>query len=206
MKNATKPDKPVRRKNDPEGVRNRLLDAAARLFQSHGYQSMSTPQIAAAAGVSHGAMHHHFPTKKQLGIAVIRERVADVIRETWIDRMRHEPSALDAVAAIFDDIGCGLDRRGKVEGCPLNNLTLELALGDSDFRDAVSPIFDRWRAAISDRVRDDHRAHRSMHVDPDGFATHVIAACSGAMAMGKAAQSSEALRIVARQIDATYRR
>lgn len=205
MREPTKPRKAIKRKNDPQGVRNRLLDAAAHLFQSNGYQSTATPQIAAAAGVSPGAMHHHFPTKKDLGIAVIRERVADVIRETWIDRMSNQASAIDAVAAIFDDIACGLDANGKVEGCPLNNLTLELALGDHDFRDAVGPVFDRWRTAIADRVRKDHRARLSMHMDPDGFATHVIAACSGALAMGKAAQSSEALRIVARQIDATYR-
>ena len=113
--------------------------------------------------------------------------------------MRDEATARDAVTAVFDTIAAALDRSGRVEGCPLNNLTLELALGDADFRSAVGPIFDGWRAAIAARVREDQRAGLSRGLDPDDFATQVVAACSGAMAMAKADQSSAALRIVARQ-------
>ena len=194
-----------RRKNDPQAVRGRVLDAAAGLFQGNGYTATTTQQIAATAGVTHGAMHHHFPTKKALGLAVVRERVATTIQETWIDPMQKGETVLDAVAAVFDDIGAGLDRNRRVEGCPLNNLTLELALGDPDFRSEVRPVFDRWRAAIAERVRTDQRAGASAGLDPDGFATHVVAACSGAMAIGKATQSSEALRVIARQLDQNYR-
>lgn len=190
---------PERRRNDPQALRGRVLDAAAALFQSNGYGATTTQQIAAAAGVTHGAMHHHFPTKKALGLAVVRERVRDAIHETWVAPMRDQATALDAVTAIFDTIGASLDRSGRVEGCPLNNLTLELALGDKDFRSEVSPIFDDWRAAIAARVRDDQRSGLSSGLDPEAFSTQVVAACSGAMAMAKADQSSAALRIVARQ-------
>ncbi|MDQ2878786.1 MAG: TetR/AcrR family transcriptional regulator [Pseudomonadota bacterium] len=196
---------PARRKNDPQGMRGRVLDAAAALFQGQGYYATTTQQIAATAEVTHGAMHHHFATKKALGLAVIRERVADAIRETWIEPMSNGDTALDAVGMIFDDIATGLDQRGRVEGCPLNNMTLELALGDHDFRDEVQPIFDRWRAAIATRVQRDRQGGRSRTLDPDAFATHVVAACSGAMAMGKASQTSDAVRVIARQIEATYR-
>jgi AcrR family transcriptional regulator len=197
----TKPPKaaPERRRNDPQALRGRVLDAAAALFQSNGYGGTTTQQIAAAAGVTHGAMHHHFPTKKALGLAVVRERVREAIHETWVAPMRDEATARDAVSAIFDTIGASLDRSGRVEGCPLNNLTLELALGDKDFRSEVSPIFDDWRAAIAARVRDDQRGGLSRELDPEAFATQVVAACSGAMAMAKADQSSAALRIVAQQ-------
>lgn len=190
---------PERRRNDPQALRGRVLDAAAVLFQSNGYGATTTQQIAAAAAVTHGAMHHHFPTKKALGLAVVRERVRDAIHETWVAPMRDEATALHAVNAIFDTIGASLDRSGRVEGCPLNNLTLELALGDADFRSEVSPIFDDWRAAIAARVRDDQQSGLSRGLDPESFATQVVAACSGAMAMAKADQSSAALRIVARQ-------
>ena len=188
-----------RRKNDPQALRGRVLDAAAALFQSNGYGATTTQQIAAAAGVTHGAMHHHFPTKKKLGLAVVRERVREAIHETWVAPMRDEATARDAINAIFDTIGAALDRSGRVEGCPLNNLTLELALGDADFRGEIAPIFDDWRAASAERVRDDQRNGLSPDLDPQAFATQVVAACSGAMAMAKADQSSAALRIVARQ-------
>lgn len=199
METSPSESAPERRRNDPQALRGRVLDAAAALFQSNGYGATTTQQIAAAAGVTHGAMHHHFPTKKALGLAVVRERVRDAIHETWVAPMRDEATARDAVSAIFETIGASLDRSGRVEGCPLNNLTLELALGDADFRSEVSPIFDDWRGAVAARVREDQQAGLSRGLDPEAFATQVVAACSGAMAMAKADQSSAALRIVARQ-------
>jgi AcrR family transcriptional regulator len=150
-------------------------------------------------------MHHHFATKKALGLAVIRERVSAAIDETWINPMQHGATALDAVAKVFEEIAAGLDDNGRVEGCPLNNLTIELALGDTDFRGEISPVFDRWRAAIADRVRRDQRGALLRGLDADAFATHVVAACSGAMALGKASQSSAALRVVARELAHNYR-
>ena len=56
-----------RRKNDPAGVRARILDAAYDLFQSRGYSATSVHEIAGAARVTGGALHHHFATKKAIG-------------------------------------------------------------------------------------------------------------------------------------------
>jgi len=64
------------RTNDPAGVRKRVLDATAGAFQSRGYYSTSTHDIVREAGVTGGALHHHFPTKKALGLAV-REAFVD---------------------------------------------------------------------------------------------------------------------------------
>lgn len=70
------------RTNDPTGMRNRVLDVAARAFQVVGFEGTSTHDIVRAAGVTGGALHHHFPTKKALVMAVINERVAAEIGET----------------------------------------------------------------------------------------------------------------------------
>jgi TetR/AcrR family transcriptional repressor of nem operon len=55
------------RSNDPEAMRRRVLDVAAAAFQKRGYHSTSTHDIMREAGVTGGALHHHFPTKKALG-------------------------------------------------------------------------------------------------------------------------------------------
>jgi len=62
--------------NDPEGLRQRVLDAAASLFQAQGYSATGTQDIFATAGITSGAFYHHFAGKKELGLAVVRERVA----------------------------------------------------------------------------------------------------------------------------------
>lgn len=50
-----------------------VLDAALRLFAHHGYGATSVRQIADEAGVSIGAVYHHFPDKESLFRTLIDE-------------------------------------------------------------------------------------------------------------------------------------
>lgn len=64
----------------PEGVRVRqsattrstLIRSARELFTKQGYHGTSTPEIAAHAGVTRGALYHHFPDKKSLFFTVFQ--------------------------------------------------------------------------------------------------------------------------------------
>ena len=47
-----------------------ILDAATELFATRGFAAVTTPEVAAAAGVAHGSVFHHFPTKRDLFVAV----------------------------------------------------------------------------------------------------------------------------------------
>jgi AcrR family transcriptional regulator len=153
------------------------------------------------AGVTGGAMHHHFPTKKALGLAVIRERVAQAVEETWIEPVRSARTAADGIEDVFGRVAGTLDR-GRVVGCPLNNLALELSLADPEFQSAVQNVFEDWQAAITQRLRADQAAGALKNADPEGLATLIVASCSGAMAMAKANQSSEPLKRCAQQLAA----
>ncbi|SDR43499.1 transcriptional regulator, TetR family [Rhizobiales bacterium GAS191] len=188
-----------KRSNNPEALRRRVLDVAAAAFQSGGYHSTSTHDIMHEAGVTGGALHHHFPTKKSLGLAVIRERVAPAVEETWIAPIRAARTAVEGIVDTFDAIAASLDERGRVLGCPLNNLALELSLADPDFQAAIGEIFDAWRKAISEKMRAE-KTGSAMTSGAEDWGTFVVASYSGAMAMAKAHQSSEPLRTCARQL------
>ena len=62
------------RTNNPASTRSRVLDAAVALFQLKGYTATSIQDVMHAADVTSGALHHHYRSKKDLGLAVIRER------------------------------------------------------------------------------------------------------------------------------------
>jgi TetR/AcrR family transcriptional repressor of nem operon len=183
-----------KRTNDPEGMRRRVLDVAEASFQARGYHASSLGELMAAAGVTGGALHHHFPTKKALALAVIEERVAAAVDETWIAPVRAAGSAREGVRAVFEAVARELEQQGFVRGCPLNNLAHELSLADRDFRSALAGIFAAWRRAIADKVRADQQAGREADTDPERFATLTVAAYSGAMSMAKTAQDVGPLR------------
>lgn len=51
-------------------TRAKLIEAATWHFVQHGFEAAHTNEILAQAGVSRGAMYHHFPSKKALFEAV----------------------------------------------------------------------------------------------------------------------------------------
>jgi hypothetical protein len=87
-----------------------------------------------------------------------------------------------------------------VQGCPLNNLALELSFADPEFRSALHAIFGQWRRQLAERLREDQAAGRAGPADAEAVATLVVAAYSGAMALSKAEQNSSALRMTAGQL------
>jgi AcrR family transcriptional regulator len=53
-------------RKDPDGKRRRVLDEATRLFAERGYASVSTAEIARAAGIAEGSVFHYFGSKAGL--------------------------------------------------------------------------------------------------------------------------------------------
>ena len=64
-----------------EATRATLIAAARRLFAERGYAGVGTEEIVRAAGVTRGALYHHFAGKPELLEAVYREVEAEITRK-----------------------------------------------------------------------------------------------------------------------------
>lgn len=62
-------------------TRAALVATARRLFAERGYAQVPAAEIVTAAGVTRGALYHHFADKQQLFHAVFEELEADVTAE-----------------------------------------------------------------------------------------------------------------------------
>ena len=78
---AAKRDSPAAKRNYHHGdLRRALLDAAWRLVAEKGLADLTLRELARAAGVSHAAPYHHFPSRTALLDALAEEGFAGLDR------------------------------------------------------------------------------------------------------------------------------
>lgn len=63
------------RRLSPDDRRREILEAARRLYADRPYHQVSTTEVAAAAGVTRGLVHHYFGTKRELFLEAMRSTV-----------------------------------------------------------------------------------------------------------------------------------
>ncbi|MFE3060277.1 TetR/AcrR family transcriptional regulator [Nocardia sp. NPDC059239] len=68
----TQSDTSRRIRLEAEDRREQILVAAQRLFAQQAYETVSTAELAAAAGTTRTNLHHHFGTKRALYLEVVR--------------------------------------------------------------------------------------------------------------------------------------
>jgi AcrR family transcriptional regulator len=81
-----------------EAMRRSLIGVARRLFTEKGYAATGTPELVEAAGVTRGALYHHFADKQALFAAVVEAESAAVAAEIEAAA----PSSLEPVAALVE--------------------------------------------------------------------------------------------------------
>lgn len=80
--------------------REQLLDTAARLFAVRGYSGATTSEIAKAAGVTEPIIYRHFPSKRDMFIALI-ERTSEATLRLWEQELSSAPDPGERLRRLF---------------------------------------------------------------------------------------------------------
>src|SRR5271166_2771766 len=124
-----------------EVVRRRLLDAALEVFAEHGFETANLDQVAAAAGLTKGAIYSNFTGKDDLFYAMMAEQV--------LARVKSIRTAL-ALGAV--------EARDRQDLREIGELLTDAFTEQRDWR---MVFLDFWRRAVrDDEVRARFIAHR----------------------------------------------
>jgi TetR/AcrR family transcriptional regulator, transcriptional repressor for nem operon len=133
-------------------TRSRILDAGERLVQVRGFNGFSYADVAAELSLTKASLHYHFPSKAELGEALIAryaERFAGALAA--IDaNLTHAPAKLASYASLYAEVL----RQERM--CLCGMLAAEYETLPSPIRNAVVAFLDdneAWLAPILEQGR-----------------------------------------------------
>lgn len=177
----------------PEETRKRILDAAFLEFFRNGFQGGGLNDIVTTAGITKGALFHHFGGKHQLGYAVVDEVIGPMLLRRWLGPLDGAADPIEALKGVFRV--CAQEDTAKEHwtlGCPLNNLAQEMSPLDAGFHQRIDGLYDTWRERFAAALADGMRAGQvHKNVQPERVAALLVAAQMGIWGSGKSSQRKE---------------
>jgi AcrR family transcriptional regulator len=171
-------------------TRDRLVEAARTLFWKHGYTSTGIAQILKEADAGSGSLYYFFPTKEDLLLAVLewyRENLWSQVVQPVFDRVT---DPIERIFGILDGYRRGLLLTSFQHGCPIGNLTLELADSHPAVRPLLAVNFTGWRKVIEQCLGES--AHLlPAALDREQLAMFVLTTMEGAVMLARAYQDIE---------------
>ena len=127
----------------PARRREEILDAANALFAERGYDEVSIEEIAHAAGVTRGLVHHYFGGRKEVYIALL-ERIG-----TMREEQLPPPVGRSARARLADSVSRWLDWTEQNRTVWLATLGRGEDVADPDVRNVVLDLVRRAVAILA---------------------------------------------------------
>jgi AcrR family transcriptional regulator len=148
-------NRPKRTYKKSETSRRQVLDAAIRQLAESGYAHTSVSDIAAAAGMSKGAVHYHFESKDDL-IAQVLARCGEVMRERVREVWEAPGEPQEKIRRALRE----MSRSRKPGSAELRVLADLMAQGiyDPKLRELLSALFEANRDEIIQHLERDFEA------------------------------------------------
>lgn len=162
----------TKKTRDLEKSRKEILDAAFGEVFTRGFQGVSIDDIVKKTTLTKGAFYHQFPTKIDLGYALVDEVIKPMTYSRWIDPLQEYENPLEGILLQVKNLIGKAKPQDLRYGCPLNNLVQEMAPIDKGFKERLEAALLYWidgmeqelkRAKKSGYLRDDVNTRQVAH-------------------------------------------
>ena len=159
-------------------TRTRIVRAARRLFNRHGYAGVSIDGIMAEAGLTRGGFYAHFSSKDELYAEAITLILKEHPIENW-EGVEFDPAGCDVARQIvnaylsnqhFDDID---------GSCPMVTQPTDVARGGEPVKDAFTKVFETLVNGLTNDMKGRVADHQQR-------ALAVATLCVGGMVIARA--------------------
>ncbi len=123
--------------------RDRIVEAANRLFYTQGYNPTSVSDVASEVGITKGNLHYHFRSKDDLLEAVVDLRLATISENLrqWDEAYPEARSRLKRFVQMMLKEQLEIVRYG----CPMGSLNVELGKTQASLQTKARAMFDQFQ-------------------------------------------------------------
>jgi len=185
-------------------TRDKIIHTGARLIHSQGYKATGLQQILNIAGIPKGSFYFYFKNKDDFGCAVIDyfTFTINTIFAGYLCDTRIKP--LDRLNNLLDFYESSLKKSGASMGCPIANLSLELADTNEELRKHLQAAVEGFIAQIESCLEEAQKSRQlKSGINTADTAQFIFHGLEGAILHMKVAKSMEPLRTFRRYLN-TY--
>ena len=181
--------------------KQQILEIGLELLQTRGYASFSYADLSERLGITKASIHHHFPSKEDLGVA-LTQRYFEVVRETLDEAAEHDDpwEQFEGYAGVvFGAFGRG-DRI-----CAAGSVQSEYNVVPESMRQSMGELIEYvidWIAQVLEEGR--RRGVMQFPGSPEEQATMIFSTMQGALQYGRA-QGKDELEAIVRQVKENLR-
>ena len=137
-------------------TKERILDAAEGLMLEKSFHSLGLTEILAAVNVPKGSFYHHFESKEQFGIELLRYYMARAYehKRTWLQDRRQFPDALERLVRYLEAGMAKFIENGCRPICLVVKLCGEVATFSDGMREELAAGFGQWDKLSADVIRE----------------------------------------------------
>ena len=179
--------------------KDQILEVAGDLLQTRSFTSFSYQDLSDRIGISKASIHHHFPSKDDLGKALI-QRYQVFYRQALEEITRKHSKPWDQLDTYFAMIGKVIQAGDKI--CPTGALQAEHNVISTDMQAevrALCKIFHSWLSGVLSEGK--KTGVITFSGTADDQATLIYVALQGAMQNARA-EGSKPFNAVVRQLKA----
>ena len=168
-----------------KNTRTQILDQAETLLQEKGFNAFSYHHIAAQLGMKNAAIHYHFPSKSDLGTALIQRYQQRFL--SWVTQQREQNIDPATMLKGYMTIPLSYMRRGG-QVCPLGVLETEFNAISDDMRAATRELDKEMRDFLA-LILEEARTQGQVHFEgsPADKALLLTATMQGALQIARVA-------------------
>ncbi len=156
-------------------TRELLINSAFSSFYKNGYQGANIAEILKEVGINKGSMYHFFKSKKELGLAVVDERIRKNINTKYEKVLESQTP----YSTLFEILRSSPDT--LIFGCPLNKMSQEMVYIDDDFKKLLSSVYKDFEKAIENILVKAVSVGKIPECDTEVTARLIIASYEGAL-------------------------